>query len=154
MNAEQTPSTAHETPLLSEPTHDLIDHGAKARNDQFQKIVETLSERRRPWFIRILAHGPKGCTADQLSMESGVPVNRISGRLTELRSQDRVIVRTSERRETRAGGRASVLVARVFLPDDGSRPMLPGEVFDESKETRFVPGGEIPDVHTNKEVWE
>lgn len=125
----------------------LVDHGARARNAQFQRIVKTAPVMCQQWLARIIAHGPSGCTLDQLSVESDTPANVFSGRITELVNDHRSVVRTSDRRTTRAGGKASVIVARCYLPPDDSQPSLidSGPADDGP---RLELGGDMPDAMT------
>lgn len=123
----------------------LVDHGKKARNEQYRRIVESAPVKCQQWLARIIAHGPAGCTLDQLSVESDTPANAFSGRITELVNDHKSVVRTSERRPTRAGGLASVIVAKCFRPADESQPSLidDGPVDDGP---RLELGGDMPDV--------
>jgi hypothetical protein len=59
-------------------------------------------------FIR--AAGAKGATLDETSDAFGIAPNRISGRVTALRVEGRIL-RTADRRETRTGALASVYIA-------------------------------------------
>ena len=106
-----------EQPTLFGGDHDLVDHGRRARNSAFEKIAAELPERQRLWFRRIVDCGRRGVTLDELSVLTGQPPNQFSGRVTELRDRG-LVARTKERRDTRAGSKASVIVARIFLDDE------------------------------------
>jgi hypothetical protein len=58
-------------------------------------------------FIR--AAGSKGATLDETAAAFEMAPNRISGRVTTLRVEGRIL-RTADRRETRTGARASVYI--------------------------------------------
>jgi len=53
--------------------------------------------------------GPAGATSEQISIELGLPINRVSGRCSELKRDKKVVVQGT--RLNRSGSRAGVLVA-------------------------------------------
>lgn len=105
-----------------EPEAKISDEGRKARDEAFQKIVSDLTNREQIWLSRIASFGVKGVTADKLSELHGLPQNQFSGRITSLVDQG-LVKRTKQRRETRAGCKASVLIARQYLPEE-EKPIL------------------------------
>lgn len=90
------------------------DHGKQSRDEQYQAIVSELPERELIWLDRIVAVGPLGITLDELSAEYHQSANKFSGRITSLKAKH-LVQHTEERRPTRSGGTASVIVACQFL---------------------------------------
>jgi predicted transcriptional regulator len=60
-----------------------------------------------------MRRGSAGITIDEISQKAGLAPNCISGRISELK-RDGLLVTTSERRNTRLGRAARVLVAKDF----------------------------------------
>lgn len=97
------------------------DQGEQSRNETYREVRETHDLQRSKWLMRIIAAGRSGVTLDELSARHGVPPNTFSGRITELRDLG-LVVRTGERRPTRAGSTAAVIVATQFFNADASAP--------------------------------
>lgn len=110
------------------------DHGPQSRNETYATVQADHDASRSKWYTRIIASGRYGVTLDELSHRYNVPPNAISGRITEL-ARDKLVVRTAQRRETRASTAdrritAAVIVATRFLtdpvtPKPESSPMSP-----------------------------
>ena len=94
----------------------LFDQGIASRNETFREILPTLSERERQWLYEIQERGTAGATLDELSAATGLAVNTFSGRVTALAKRG-LVIRTTERRPTRAGSTASVIVAKQFFKE-------------------------------------
>jgi predicted transcriptional regulator len=60
-----------------------------------------------------MRRGRAGITIDEISSKAGLAPNCVSGRISELK-RDGLLVATSERRNTRLGRAARVLVAKDF----------------------------------------
>lgn len=94
----------------------LLDYGIQSRNDNFHAVVEpTLSERRTAVLFAIRQAGAAGLTLDELSERFDVSPNAISGRITELKRMG-FVSHTGERRRTRAGSTAAVIIACEVSP--------------------------------------
>lgn len=99
----------------------MSDEGERSRNETYREdVLPEVSQKQKLIMARIIAAGSKGMTLDQLSAQMHVPANALSGRVTELVRLGRV-QHTKERRRTRAGSTASVIVASEF----SSQPTLP-----------------------------
>jgi hypothetical protein len=99
-----------------------INHGTQSRNETYAAVAADHDIARSKWYTRIIASGRYGVTLDELSHRYNVPPNAISGRITEL-AREQLVVRTAQRRETRASTAdrritASVIVATRFLTED------------------------------------
>ncbi len=118
------------------------DQGKQSRDETYREVRETHDLQRQKWLVRIMAAGRRGVTLDELSARFNVPANSFSGRITELKDLGSV-VRTGERRPTRAGKSAAVIVAADFFrghPAPGN-----DDRFDNGGEpTGSGCGGEIP----------
>jgi hypothetical protein len=90
-----------------------VDEGKKSRDETFQEVLPHIRDDQNKWLARIIAAGPKGITAFELSEKYKTPQNVFSGRLTELAKLGK-IVRTSERRPT-VTSTSAVIVAADFL---------------------------------------
>ncbi|MCG8651170.1 MAG: hypothetical protein MI861_15135 [Pirellulales bacterium] len=75
-----------------------------------QEKTAELPQRYQIWLGRIIAAGEHGVTLDELSQQTGIPANEFSGRITELKQRG-LVQRTSQRRPTRKGSTAAVIVA-------------------------------------------
>lgn len=133
--------------LFDLPDHDVVDHGKQARNETFQQISDELPERQRVWHSRIVAAGASGVTLDELSRQYDLPPNAFSGRVTELQQRG-LVVRTKERRKTKSGKNASVIVARCWL--DKPQPNLPNSHRPQQKEEETMDS--MPDSVTCPET--
>jgi len=115
-------------------TDPMTDHGPQSRNETYATVQPDHDVAKSKWYTRIIASGRYGVTLDELSHRYNVPPNAISGRITEL-ARDKLVVRTAQRRETRASTAdrritAAVIVATRFLtdpvtPKPESSPMSP-----------------------------
>jgi predicted transcriptional regulator len=94
------------------PLLDFIDHGRQSSQETLAAITPTLSERRQEVLAAIVAAGAPGITLDELSQRFDVPAHSISGRITELKKAG-LVRHTGERRRTRSGCSAAVIVAEV-----------------------------------------
>lgn len=95
----------------------LVDHGKRSRDEQYQWIVDELTEREKLWYSRIVIAGVRGITRDELAVKYSCPQNAFSGRITALK-QAGLVRDTKERRETSMGGMAAVIVATSLLETD------------------------------------
>jgi hypothetical protein len=98
------------------------DHGPQSRNETYEAVAADHDIARSKWLTQIVAAGRRGVTVDELSDRNDVSPNTISGRITEL-AREKLVVRTAQRRETRASTAdrritASVIVATRFLTED------------------------------------
>lgn len=96
-----------------------FDQGKVSRNRTYDAVQPRHKESAELWLRRIESAGSAGVTLDQLSEDSGVPVNFFSGRITEL-ANARKVVRTGERRQTRSGRTAAVIVAAKYFPAENN----------------------------------
>lgn len=121
---ERTGTDAHFSPAPAvapaQPV-DLVDQGPASRNETYAAVQGDHDIARSKWYARIVAAGRYGVTLDELSHRYNVPPNAISGRITEL-AKHRLVIRTAQRRETRASTpdrriTAAVIVATRFLTD-------------------------------------
>jgi hypothetical protein len=113
-----------EVPAAADVIDVTADHGPQSRNETYATVAADHEIARSKWYSRILAAGRYGVTLDELSHRHNVPPNAISGRITEL-AREKLVVRTAQRRETRASTAdrritAAVIVAIRFLTDDAS----------------------------------
>lgn len=76
----------------------------------FERIAETLSVARAEVYRMITLAGSSGLTADELSAKTGIPVNALSGRFTELKADD--LIHKVGTRPTRSGGTAAAYAAK------------------------------------------
>lgn len=76
----------------------------------FERIAEKLPEARAKVYRHITQTGPSGLTADELSAKTGIPVNALSGRFTELKVEG--LIHKVESRATRSGGTAAAYAAK------------------------------------------
>ncbi|MEM9367363.1 MAG: hypothetical protein AAGD07_15335 [Planctomycetota bacterium] len=97
--------------------------GHAARDEQHAAKQSTTSRDREEVFARVVAAGTRGTTLDYIAAAMKRPPNALSGRVTELVAAGRVF-RTAEKRTTRAGGSAGVLVA---VGDQGERRKVEGD---------------------------
>ncbi len=97
--------------MSDQPLLDYIDHGAQSRNETFRTSVRpSVSERRAAVLGAIVRAGSAGMTLDELSVCFGCSPNALSGRVTELKQMG-LVRHTADRRRTRAGASAAVIVA-------------------------------------------
>jgi len=99
-----------------------VDHGTQSRNETYAAVAADHDIARSKWLTQIVAAGRRGVTVDELSDRNDVSPNTISGRITEL-AREKLVVRTAQRRETRASTAdrritAAVIVATRFLTED------------------------------------
>lgn len=86
--------------------------GRHGGNAESQEAHERVKAGKTDVWARIMDYArskPLGVTCDECAQHFGVSPNQISGRLTELLAQGR-LVRTAERRKTRSGCMAKVLL--------------------------------------------
>lgn len=102
------------------------DQGEQSRDETYRDVRTTHDLQRQKWLVRIMAAGRHGVTLDELSARHGVPPNTFSGRITELKNAG-LVVRTGERRPTRAGSTAAVIVAAEFLHRSRHSPSAVGQ---------------------------
>jgi len=76
-----------------------------------KKIAETLPTARAEVYAMITLAGASGLTADELSANTGIPVNALSGRFTELKKDG--LIHKIGTRPTRSGGVAAAYVAKT-----------------------------------------
>lgn len=117
------------------PIHVPADQGKQSRDETYREVRETHDRQRQTWLMRIIAAGRRGVTLDELSARHNVPASAFSGRVTELKDAG-LVVRTGERRPTRAGKSAAVIVAKQFFIDNGGEP---GSVVDRSADRISAP---------------
>lgn len=123
------------------------DEGKQSRDETYREIKDELPDRCRIWLARIIAAGSRGVTLDELSAATGIPVNKFSGRITELK--DAHLVRhTSDRRPTRSGSTAAVIRATDKAT---SEPKHRHQEFPEMS-TQTKPANELPDAITNQRI--
>jgi DNA-binding HxlR family transcriptional regulator len=113
-----------EVPAAAAVIDVTADHGPQSRNETYAAVAADHEIARSKWLAQIVAAGRRGVTVDELSDRNDVSPNTISGRITEL-AREKLVVRTAQRRETRASTAerritASVIVATRFLTDDAS----------------------------------
>ncbi len=101
------------------PVVATTDQGKAARDETYREVKGDHSSDRMKWLCRVVAKGRRGATLDELSSEYNVPCNTFSGRFTELAGLG-LVVRTGERRATRSGSSASVIVAVDFMRSESS----------------------------------
>ena len=73
------------------------------------KTLNVTAPSRRRILQALIDAGETGLTCDELSRRFRVPPNHVSGRLSELQLGG-VVIRTAQRRRTRAGKTAAVVV--------------------------------------------
>lgn len=76
-----------------------------------KKVAPSKSETRRLIHLWALSRGEHGITADEAAEHFDCSHNHVAPRITELLA-DKLLVRTDERRKTRSGSSARVLVAK------------------------------------------
>ena len=113
-----------EVPAAADVIDVTADHGTQSRNETYATVAADHEIARSKWLAQIVAAGRRGVTVDELSDRNDVSPNTISGRITEL-AREKLVVRTAQRRETRASTAdrritAAVIVATRFLTDDAS----------------------------------
>ncbi len=87
------------------------DQGIASRNENYHNKVEASASQRRVAILgEIIRAGSYGCTLDELATLYDCPPNQISGRVSELKRLG-LVVHTEQRRKTRTGSSASVIVA-------------------------------------------
>jgi hypothetical protein len=113
-------ATAPVQPVASGLSGKLEDHGKASRNETYHEVKGDHANDRMIWLCRIVAKGVGGATLDELAAEFGVEASSFSGRITELKNLG-LVVHTAERRRTRKGSTASVIVAVDFLKSGEKR---------------------------------
>ncbi len=114
---------------------------------QHPSIACGLPKRCRIWLGRIIAAGRRGVTLDELSAQSGIAAHRFSGRITELKKRG-LIEHLRDRRPTRRGGTAAVIVAT----EQAHQPGLQEHSDDPSGNATEQQPSELPDAITNTAV--
>lgn len=143
----RAPDPVSDQPFFAGMGDELTDHGKRSRDETFSEIGDTAG-RCRIWLARIIAAGKRGITRDELSAATGVPQNAFSGRITELKNHEPPLIQdTRERRPTRSGSTASVIVATEWARNHlnpSPHPELP------VMSTKTVPACELPDASPNE----
>ncbi len=145
-------STAHrdqafrDQPALFGRENEIVDHGKQSRNETFRNIADELPERCKIWLARIIFCREWGTTLDELSSAAGIPANEFSGRITELKKLG-LIEHTAERRPTRKGSTAAVIVATELAK---TKPTRQPELMQMTTKTK--PACELPDAITNTAI--
>jgi len=135
------PSLFDSVPVASVPVVKpslITDQGKQSRDETYHEVKGNHQHERMKWLTRIIAKGRHGATLDELSAEYGVAPNTFSGRFTELAGLG-LVVRTGERRPTRSGSSAAVIVAIDFLknpPATTPQPEAPAVIANKD----FMPG--------------
>jgi hypothetical protein len=96
-----------------------VDNGKASRDETYREVRQHHDSDRMIWLCRIVAKGLEGATLDELATEYGVEASSFSGRITELKDRG-LVVRTGERRQTRKGSTAAVIVATKLFPSDNA----------------------------------
>lgn len=99
--------------LFTETVRDICAgrHGGNPQSvAAHEKIAETLPAVRAEVYGMITLAGASGLTADELSAKTGIPVNALSGRFTELKADG--LIHKVGTRPTRSGGRAAAYAAK------------------------------------------
>lgn len=102
--------------MLEERQGNLFDicanrHGGNENSVAANKAISPLkSESRRKVLDFIASRGQSGATSEEISIGLNLPINKISGRCSELKKFNLVII--SGKRLTKSGLYADVLVAR------------------------------------------
>jgi hypothetical protein len=115
------------------------DHGKASRDETYREVKSHHDSDRMIWLCRIVAKGRHGATLDELAAEFGVEASSFSGRITELKER-RLVVHTAERRPTRKGKTASVIVAIDFVKGEAGfhDPKRGGEMVTTER-TNYMP---------------
>lgn len=95
---------------------DYIDHGKASRDDTYADRADTHNAKRQEVLSLIVGAGRHGMTLDELAVHFDVAANQISGRVTELKKRG-LVRHTRQRRKTRTGSTASVIVATSVESD-------------------------------------
>lgn len=91
----------------------MIDQGKLSRNETYHNIVRGSAAPRRSRVLNAIRDaGERGTTTDELSVRLRCFPNQVSGRVTELKALG-LVTHTAQRRRTRSGATASVIVAVV-----------------------------------------
>lgn len=85
-------------------------HGNQESKEAFLAVQDALPEARAKVLDFIRAQGERGATTDEVARAFNVGANVVSGRLSELKKA-MLIKDSGERRKTRSGKNAAVLVA-------------------------------------------
>jgi hypothetical protein len=129
-------------PAVAAPV--IADQGKQSRNENYRAVKGDHQHERMKWLSRIVIKGRYGATLDELSAEYGVSANTFSGRFTELAGLG-LVVRTGERRATRSGSSASVIVAIDFLRSE--KPTATTEATSVIAPKEYMPG-QLTNVRT------
>jgi DNA-binding IclR family transcriptional regulator len=100
-------------PLFDSQPEDICarkHQGAPTSRAAFDSIRSTLPQRRQSALDFIKSRGPHGATADEVAQAFDIPLNAISGRLSEL-LRDALVTTDGRLRPTRLGHASRVLVA-------------------------------------------
>ncbi|GAA5510017.1 hypothetical protein [Novipirellula caenicola] len=101
-------------PTLFGPTVDVIDYGKRNRDETYRDDSSRRPSQRGLVLARIANHGGDGVTREQLAEEMSLPLASVCGRVRELKDCGEV-VDTPNRRVTRSGKYAAVVVCREFI---------------------------------------
>lgn len=143
-SGDQVPGLFGNQPTLFGISSEVLDQGKESRDKTYRDNVSEYPARCKLWLLRIIAAGSRGVTLDELSSVTGHPPNSFSGRITEL--QDAGLVRrTKERRETRAGSTAAVIVATARATE-----AKPKQQEFKNMTTRTTTRNDQPDAVTRK----
>lgn len=131
------PAVTQTTPVVAPAAPVISDQGKLARDETYHETRANHQHERMKWLSRLVCKGRHGATLDELSAEYGVSANTFSGRFTEL-AQLGFVVRTGERRPTRSGSSASVIVAIDFVKSE--KQVVTPEVTPVIAPKEFMPG--------------
>lgn len=131
------PVVSQTTPVVSPAAPVICDQGKQSRNENYRAVKGDHQHERMKWLARIVIKGRYGATLDELSAEYGVAAHTFSGRFTEL-AQLGFVVRTGERRPTRSGSSAAVIVAIDFVKAE--RQTVTPEATPVIAHKEFMPG--------------
>ena len=85
-------------------------HKGNSESAAANRKIQKSKELARNYIYKLVdAHGYWGATVDELAVELGVSPNAVSGRVSELKTQGRLL-KTDRRRKTRSGCSAAVLI--------------------------------------------
>ena len=126
------------------------DQGVESRNETFAEIMDSLTEREKPWLLRIVAAGDRGVTLYELSEQTGIPQNAFSGRITSLQTK-MLVKRTKERRPT-LNSTASVIVATDRARQAKDRQLTIDDISTQQPKGEELTMNTMPDQLTCNEI--
>ncbi|EMI20508.1 hypothetical protein RMSM_02540 [Rhodopirellula maiorica SM1] len=107
-------------PTLFGSAVDVIDYGKRNRDETYRDDSARRPSQRGMVLARIANHGIDGVTREQLADEMGLPLASVCGRVRELKDCGEV-VDTPNRRVTRSGKYAAVVICREFINPTSQR---------------------------------